>query len=524
MSLGAEELQELAAELSSRMKDELYYYLSTLSEEISMIWPQKWQTGNVLFLFNRYVPLINFATSLVVELRFYVTISPKLTPLSSDLHAAFHYTYWNYHTWPNFHKRFQSRNFIGKLGILVISMGLSHIQLQKGLNQRGTSLLQRLSSPGRLLGMSALVVFIFSVRYRDQEGALLQIVRRDSGAYVFAVVVIRLGGVLTISFHRVRSVQSKLSTLAYEPQWSFSTLQCGTSQATFSPGAGIRKTGLGEIEISRIGLEDCVGTIRVTWDGERELILTFTTMWRVGAHLTTQRIQDHISGRLWALYAWFLYLGGCVELTQAAAHRSLARVSAVLGRLRARVLDSWTEFPGLTEHAGDSGRVQASAVFGSESTVLLLEPLSVSRQHSVGLSGFSLLPPLTLVPPPPSPPSLHYHSNLLYHTIYSELREEPERGSGPLRIQTHSCVFAWSSPIPPHSEEINAPSGTGINYTPNLTPQHRLIQARIHPSPPKPNRNQVYLHHRYTEQTRHNTEYRISRRTDLSVPTRGRKT
>ncbi|KAF6755634.1 hypothetical protein DFP72DRAFT_847352 [Ephemerocybe angulata] len=35
----------------------LYYYVTTLKEEVATIWPQKARTGKALYFFNRYAPL-----------------------------------------------------------------------------------------------------------------------------------------------------------------------------------------------------------------------------------------------------------------------------------------------------------------------------------------------------------------------------------------------------------------------------------------------------------------------------------
>ncbi|KAJ3548429.1 hypothetical protein NMY22_g1260 [Coprinellus aureogranulatus] len=53
----------------------VHYVLTTVDEEVSVIHPQKWRQGKVLFMFIRYAPFINIALKLVRDYRNYYTIS-----------------------------------------------------------------------------------------------------------------------------------------------------------------------------------------------------------------------------------------------------------------------------------------------------------------------------------------------------------------------------------------------------------------------------------------------------------------
>ncbi|KAF6742442.1 hypothetical protein DFP72DRAFT_1105879 [Ephemerocybe angulata] len=55
----------------------VYYYTTTLSEEVNVMWPQKWRTGKILYVFIRYVPLFFMATVLV-NTRVYINLTPKI--------------------------------------------------------------------------------------------------------------------------------------------------------------------------------------------------------------------------------------------------------------------------------------------------------------------------------------------------------------------------------------------------------------------------------------------------------------
>ncbi|KAF6753797.1 hypothetical protein DFP72DRAFT_394037 [Ephemerocybe angulata] len=86
MSLTPQQLARLTQVASASLKLEyadlsihtvyVYYYLTTLSEEVNVMWPQKWRIGKVLFLFIRYAPLF-FMVTILLNMRVYADLSPK---------------------------------------------------------------------------------------------------------------------------------------------------------------------------------------------------------------------------------------------------------------------------------------------------------------------------------------------------------------------------------------------------------------------------------------------------------------
>ncbi|KAF6746578.1 hypothetical protein DFP72DRAFT_634607 [Ephemerocybe angulata] len=87
MSLSPEQLAKLTASFTYSQQLELfafgiytayvYHYLTTLAEEVTAIWPQKWRAGKILFLVTRYTLIIFTAISILVGNRVGVVLPPK---------------------------------------------------------------------------------------------------------------------------------------------------------------------------------------------------------------------------------------------------------------------------------------------------------------------------------------------------------------------------------------------------------------------------------------------------------------
>ncbi|KAF6743336.1 hypothetical protein DFP72DRAFT_1178155 [Ephemerocybe angulata] len=87
MSLTPERLSELIIIISGSQRTEyislgfytffLHYYLVTVAMEVKLLWPRKRHWGKLLFLVNRYTPMLVFAAQFIQSYRVYITISPK---------------------------------------------------------------------------------------------------------------------------------------------------------------------------------------------------------------------------------------------------------------------------------------------------------------------------------------------------------------------------------------------------------------------------------------------------------------
>ncbi|KAF6743900.1 hypothetical protein DFP72DRAFT_1079317 [Ephemerocybe angulata] len=88
MGLTPDEIAELTDEISLWFTQDyialgfwsfyLYHYLTTLAEEVSTIWPQKWRTGKILFLLLRYIPICCMTLAIFMELRIHMDLTPKV--------------------------------------------------------------------------------------------------------------------------------------------------------------------------------------------------------------------------------------------------------------------------------------------------------------------------------------------------------------------------------------------------------------------------------------------------------------
>ncbi|KAF5320599.1 hypothetical protein D9611_013731 [Ephemerocybe angulata] len=205
----------------------VYYYTTTLSEEVNIMWPQKWRAGKILYVFIRYVPLFFMATVLV-NTRVYINLTPKVC---TNLWLAFQTT-------TSFTSILASevalliclfallnarRLYVGLLVAVYTAMTLGDsipslrygeylsraLPLSQVERELGYSCTWAgISSPDIVLAnkkagyvalAKAISLYIFSVRYRKQTGTLFETVRRDSGIYILSFVALRLGTALAVT-------------------------------------------------------------------------------------------------------------------------------------------------------------------------------------------------------------------------------------------------------------------------------------------------------------------------------------
>ncbi|KAF5320436.1 hypothetical protein D9611_010738 [Ephemerocybe angulata] len=210
-----------------------YYYLTTLAEEVAIIWPQKLRTGKILFLFNRYIPMTVIILSTLLEFRVYTVLDPKVCQGLDRTNAVT----WRANAIASeivlllcLHALLGSKGRFLVL-IMVIYTGLTlgviipqlkfygdsssaveteQIDIELGYACSWEGDLSDAARKGSIIAgyvalakpacIALLAIGVFYARYRRQTGSLIKVLRRDSGVYVFAMTIIRLANAIVITF------------------------------------------------------------------------------------------------------------------------------------------------------------------------------------------------------------------------------------------------------------------------------------------------------------------------------------
>ncbi|KAF6746569.1 hypothetical protein DFP72DRAFT_1175569 [Ephemerocybe angulata] len=245
MSLSPEDIVDLARAVSATTTKKyitlglytfcVYYYLTTLAEEKSTIWPLKWRTGKIIFLVNRYGPIISIGPVIIFGFKSYAVLDPKactalyisayitafyrIVTVTSEvavllcLHALLGakrrylammialYTGLtlgaNLPLIPLFKEASATLpldQLSAELGYACTWKGSTSIAAVKGLEAAGYV------SLAKAICISVLAVTIFVVRYRTQSNTLIHVIRRDSGAHIFSLTTLRLGSAIIGAF------------------------------------------------------------------------------------------------------------------------------------------------------------------------------------------------------------------------------------------------------------------------------------------------------------------------------------
>ncbi|KAF6753800.1 hypothetical protein DFP72DRAFT_1046347, partial [Ephemerocybe angulata] len=195
----------------------IFYYLTTLAEEISIMWPQRWRTGKIVFLVNRYLPLVLIGNSLlsnwaitssvctglyiangivlyrVMNLAFEVALLLCLYALLGASQICLALIIATYAGFTLSTTILQ----IGYFGEASRMLPISQMDRELGYactweGKVSPKAARRYAMAGYItlvksIAISALALFIFFVRYRKHRGTLLQVVRRDSGIYILSL-------------------------------------------------------------------------------------------------------------------------------------------------------------------------------------------------------------------------------------------------------------------------------------------------------------------------------------------------
>ncbi|KAF6753904.1 hypothetical protein DFP72DRAFT_900840 [Ephemerocybe angulata] len=256
MSLSPEEVAELTAAISMSATLEYihlglytffcYHYLTTIAEEVAIMWPQKWKTGKSLFLLPRYGPIVLATISILTSFRNYLVIAPKVC---RGLAISYESTFVAYSLAAEvilllcLHALMGAKVKYLALIMLVfwgLSLGAIFAQLDfLAENSRAAPLAEfdqglgypctwaGVISPSAFRGarvtayislsksicMFVLSLVVFFWRYRSKGGSLITTLRRDSGLYIFSLTAIRLANTLAILFN-LRLGQSVTTLLA----------------------------------------------------------------------------------------------------------------------------------------------------------------------------------------------------------------------------------------------------------------------------------------------------------------------
>ncbi|KAF6753897.1 hypothetical protein DFP72DRAFT_1046393 [Ephemerocybe angulata] len=240
MGLSPEEVTELTALVSEWTVEDYialpfysfycYYYLTTLDEEVSAIWPQRWNSGKILFLAARYGPLIAIVQSILLEFRIHILFTPEACQrlnIASYVVYRFNILASELALLLCLHALLGAKTrylvlmlvaFTGAtVGVYVPQLkyyeeasriwgaALPASQLDQDLGYActwedaiSTEAEERMIIGGYIsfsgaICISVLALGIFYLRYRSQKGSLVKVIRRDGGVYVFSLTAIRLG-------------------------------------------------------------------------------------------------------------------------------------------------------------------------------------------------------------------------------------------------------------------------------------------------------------------------------------------
>ncbi|KAF6755624.1 hypothetical protein DFP72DRAFT_1045381 [Ephemerocybe angulata] len=168
----------------------LYYYVTTVAMEVKFMWPRKWHWGKVLFLVNRYLPMVVYSANFLTVWRVYIILSPKLSTESTVIQRRALTLAANLIQIGNLAET--SRNYLEALPLSEFDRELGYACTWAG----------SISAANAKKGIFALALFIFMVRYRKQTGTfkLFHVLRRDSGVYILLLAVIRLGSAIAGAF------------------------------------------------------------------------------------------------------------------------------------------------------------------------------------------------------------------------------------------------------------------------------------------------------------------------------------
>ncbi|KAF6741236.1 hypothetical protein DFP72DRAFT_1084595 [Ephemerocybe angulata] len=208
-----------------------------MAEEASTIWPQTWRTGKFLFLLTRYAPILTIPPIILTGFRVYVVLSPEIcrglwiaveiiyrtTTIASEvvlllcLYALLGAR--RRHLVPlavvylglTFGASGSVFKYISEGSLALPSSGLTQ-DLGYACTLRGTVSISAIEGReiagyvalAKSIAIWCFAIAIFYVRYKNQSGTLISVLRRDSGVYFFSITAMRLANAIAGTFrHRL---------------------------------------------------------------------------------------------------------------------------------------------------------------------------------------------------------------------------------------------------------------------------------------------------------------------------------
>ncbi|KAF6764596.1 hypothetical protein DFP72DRAFT_1059564 [Ephemerocybe angulata] len=261
MDLSPEELKEVTDYLSISLRTEYVYRsqrirdLTTMDDEVSMIWPRKWQVGKILFLLTRYTPMLLIASTILNGYKINIVFPPQVcSGLWLTGQVSFTITSWSsdialllcLYALLGSKRRYlavllatHTGLFLGTLlqeigwmreGSYALPISPTDQDLGYSCTWAGAVTPESMRSHvlalyvnlAKSAWMTALTLGILYFRYRKQEGSLINVIRRDGGMYTIALTATRLGGsvistsnLVTGAYYNVaENIFSFLNTLA----------------------------------------------------------------------------------------------------------------------------------------------------------------------------------------------------------------------------------------------------------------------------------------------------------------------
>ncbi|KAF6756061.1 hypothetical protein DFP72DRAFT_1117460 [Ephemerocybe angulata] len=252
MSLSPEELADLIREANVWLMQDLYHYLTTLGEEVTTIWPQKWRTGEILFILLRYFPICYIILAILMELRIHMDLTPKVcqgvdiantTAIERViLYGAEVAILLCLHALLGARRRYLALLVLIYTGLTIPviilgnrldsevsrTMPLSKLDEELGYgctwaddfspNSMKMAVLAGYISLAKATAMAILMLSVFLVRYRKTTGTLLHVLRRDSGVHLFSLIALRLFAAVTNSFVELLGFYNIPDTIAIDAQ------------------------------------------------------------------------------------------------------------------------------------------------------------------------------------------------------------------------------------------------------------------------------------------------------------------
>ncbi|KAF6743296.1 hypothetical protein DFP72DRAFT_1178138 [Ephemerocybe angulata] len=222
MSLSPKDLSTLTTVVST-----------TKTQDIPAVWPQRWGTGKILFLLTRYLPILLTIQAALAELPVRTTIPPKACEglwkgLDATTKAGIAFSEITLlvclHALLGAKRRYLACMILVYIGLTLgvyipqldyireasraVPLGELDHELGYACTWKGQVSASAIRGKGLAayvslatgIYTSTLALVVFYVRYRHQAGSLINIIRRDSGVYIFALTGIRLGNTVIAAF------------------------------------------------------------------------------------------------------------------------------------------------------------------------------------------------------------------------------------------------------------------------------------------------------------------------------------